>query len=145
MNKWLWGMGLLGALAGLPAAAQDRFAGDLCGNKVDVVMKAPAPDANPELRKFHGAWGKGKWATGICNGIVVSEVTPTSATVHYFYGTGPGVPNPGSFVKTDAVMKGKYLFFKSALGADVSYEMSGNQLTGWFGNTKLADPLQKLQ
>jgi hypothetical protein len=72
-------------------------------------MKAPGADANPELRKFHGAWSKGKWATGTCNGIVVSDVTAPSATVYYFYGAGPSVRNTDSLGKTDAVMKGKSL------------------------------------
>ena len=80
--------------------------------------------------------------------LAVTEINGSVATVHYFYGAGmpPNAPGmPGSFVKTDAVMKGKYLFFKSKLGYDVTYELTNGQLMAWFSTVTLSDKLQKLQ
>lgn len=147
MKVWISSLGVVVALLSVPGMAQDRFAGDLCGNKADVVLKAPGPDANPELKKFFGVWGKGKWINDICTALAVTEINGNTATVQYFYGAGrpPDSTVPNSFVKTDAVMKGKYLFFKSMKGYDVTYEVVDGQLMGWFGNTKLADRLQKLR
>ena len=147
MKALLWGACLAGAFINLPVAAQDRFTGDLCGNKADVVMKTPAADANPELKKFFGVWGKGKWENNLCTALAVTEVSGNTATVRYFYGAGipPNDTMPNSFAKADAVMKGKYLFFKSLKGFDVSYELVNGQLMGWFGNIKLTERLQKLQ
>lgn len=147
MKTWVLGVSLVGAFISAPVVAQDRFTGDLCGNKADVVLKAPGPDANPELKKFIGVWGKGKWENNLCTALAVTEVNGNTATVRYFYGAGmpPNDTNPGSFVKADAVLKGKYLFFKSLKGFDVSYELVGGQLMGWFGNIKLTERLQKLQ
>ncbi|MCF8533461.1 MAG: hypothetical protein K9G48_10695 [Reyranella sp.] len=145
MNPWLSIVGLFGALIAMPAVAQERFTGDLCGNKADLVLKTPGADANPELKKFFGVWDKGKWDYGMCNALAVTEINGNAATVHYFYGVGVGTSAPGSFVKTDAVMKGKHLFFKSKLGYDVSYELTGGQLMGWFGTTTITDKLQKLK
>ncbi len=142
---------IFGALAvaaiALPAAAQQHFQGDICGNKADVILKTPGADANPELKKFFGVWGKGKWDNNLCTGLAVTEVKGNTATVQYFYGAGSGSdsPVPGSFVKTDAVMKGKYLSFTSLKGYAVSYELTGGQLKGWFGNVSTSDRLQKLQ
>jgi hypothetical protein len=138
---------LVAAAVAFPAAAQQHFQGDICGNKADVVLKTPGADANPELKKFWGVWGKGKWDNHMCTGLVVSEINGTTATIQYFYGSGspPDSPVPGSFIKKDAVMKGKYLSFTSLKGYAVSYELTGGQLKGWFGNVSTSDRLQKLQ
>ncbi len=138
--------GIAIAASALPAAAaQQHFKGDICGNKVDIDLKVPGADANPKLKEFFGVWGKGRWSTSTCTGLIVSEINGDKATVHYYYGAGPDAPAAGTFTKTDAVMKGKYLFFKSLRGYDVSYEPTGNQLKGWFGTVTLTDRLQKLQ
>jgi len=135
--------GVAVATAALPAAAGEYT---LCGNKANVVLKTPGADADPTLKQYFGIWDNGKWSTGICNGLVVSEVNGNKATVTYYYGAGPGASaTPGSFTKTDATMKGKYLSFKSEKGADVSYELAGGELKGWFGNTELSKKLQKAQ
>jgi len=138
----LFAIGVVIMCAAMPASAQEF---DLCGNKANVILKTPGADASPELKKFWGVWGKGEWAGSICNALVVSEVNGDKATVEYFYGSAPGVPKPGSFVSADATMKGKYLFFKSSKGSDVSYEFTGGQLNGWFGSTALDKKLQKLK
>ena len=130
------------------AAAEETFSGDLCGNQVNLVLKTPAANADPKLKKHFGVWGLGKWDNGMCTALAVTEINGSVATVHYFYGAGmpPNAPGmPGSFVKTDAVMKGKYLFFKSKLGYDVTYELTNGQLMAWFSTVTLSDKLQKLQ
>lgn len=135
-------------LTGLPVAAQETFTGDICGNKVSLVLKTPGADANPELKKFFGVWGKGKWENNACTGLAVLEIKGNVATIEYFYGAGANSPSqpPGSFVKTDAVMKGKQLFFNSRAGYPVYYELTGEgKLNGWFSANRMIDHLQKLK
>ena len=147
MKTWVCAIGLMVGLTGLPVAAQDRFTGDLCGNKADIVLKTPGPDANSELKKFFGVWGKGEWDNGTCFALAVTEVNGNVATIQYFYGTGapPDSVVPGSFVKTDAVMKGNYLSFTSMKGFPHSYQLVGGQLKGWVGQLTIRNNLQKLQ
>jgi len=147
MKTWVLGVSLVSTFISSPVVAQERFTGDLCGNKADVILKTPGADANPELKKFYGVWGNGKWINDICTALAVTEVNGNTATVQYFYGAGrpPDSTVPSSFIKTDAVMKGKYLYFRSMKGFEVTYELVDGQLMGWFGNVKLAERLKKLQ
>jgi hypothetical protein len=138
-------VGALVAAIALPAAAQQHYQGDICGNKVDVDLKAPDANANAQLKPFYGVWAKGRWSTSTCTGLIVSEINGDNATVHYYYGAGPDAPTPGTFTKTDAVMKGKSLYFHSLKGYELSYEMTSSGLKGWFGTTRTDQNLQKLQ
>jgi len=126
------------------AAAQETFTGDLCGQKVNLVLKTPGADANPELKKFFGVWGKGKWDINMCNAIAMTEINGNVATVYYFYGIGDRTSTPGFFVETGAVMKDKSLSFVRK-GYPVTYDLTDGQLMGWYGATKLSDKLQKLK
>ena len=127
------------------AAAQETFTGDLCGNKVvNLVLKTPGADADPEMMKRFGVWGDGEWDFGMCNAIAVTEINGKVATVHYFYGIGVGVSAPGFVVVKDAVMKDKSLFF-TRKGYPVTYDLVNGQLTGWYGATKLTRNLKKLK
>lgn len=42
-------------------------------------------------------------------------------------------------------MKGKWLYFHSLRGFEVTYELKDGQLKGWFGNISTIENLQKLQ
>lgn len=140
--------GIALALTALPATAADQhFQGDLCGNKVDVVLKIPDASANPKLKEFFGVWGNGKWSTGTCTGLIVSEINGDKPVVHYYYGAGPDAPAAGVYTPADPGLKsGKWLFFHSSKGYEVSFEQVGtNQLKGWFGINKTSQNLQKIQ
>lgn len=146
MKVWVCALGITGMVAATDAAAQQRFTGDLCGNKVDTTIKAAPAGTDPKLAAYLGVWRDGKWESGTCNGLIVSEINGGKVTVTYYFGTGVGVPQPGSFTKTDAVLSGKYLSFLSLRGSKVMYEPAANEtLKGWFDSMQTATNLKRAQ
>lgn len=148
MNNSILGVvsALVASSIAFSASAQQRYQGDLCGNKVDVVLTTPDANANPTLKQFFGVWGDGKWSTTTCAGLIVSEINGDKAVVHYYYGAGPDAPHAGVYAPSDAGLKsGKWLLFHSSKGFEVSFELVGDQLKGWFGNNKTAENLKKRQ
>jgi hypothetical protein len=140
--------GIALAMMALPAsAAESHFQGDLCGNKVDVVLKTPGPDANPKLKEFFGVWGNGRWTTGTCAGLIVSEINGDKPVVSYYYGSGADAAQAGVYKPADPGLKSsKWLLFHSSKGYEVSFEPVGaKELKGWFGSVQTDKKLQKLQ
>ncbi|OGC88259.1 hypothetical protein A2419_00965 [Candidatus Adlerbacteria bacterium RIFOXYC1_FULL_48_26] len=131
------------------AAAPDQvFSGKLCDVKVDVVLKTPGADANPELKKFFGVWGEGVWENSACTALAVTEVNGNVATVLYVYGAGSNSVSspPGSFVIQDATVVKGQLFFKSRKGYSVYYQLtSQGRLDGQFGTNLMKRHLPKLR
>jgi hypothetical protein len=146
MNVWACAAGIAAFVVATGAAAQQPFSGDLCGNKANVTIKPAPAGTDPKLVAFLGVWSGGKWESGTCNALVVSEINGGKATVTYYFGRGVDVPTPGSFTKTDAAMSGKYLKFISLRGSTVMYEpASGGMIKGWFDSLQTVTNLKRAQ
>jgi hypothetical protein len=133
-------------------AQGQKFTDTLCGVSVTGEIKAPPAGANPALARYLGVWAGSNWKSGVCNGLVVSEVTNAGvATVKYIFPPTRDVPQ-GWFEKSDAVLDptGR-LTFKSLLGADVIFQIQPDgTLSGWFtpkdsgGSTSLVGHKRKV-
>ena len=92
-------------LSSFVAASADaqgqKFADTVCGIGVGGEIKAPPPGADPSLARYLGVWTGSSWKPGVCNGLVVSEVTPAgnaTATVAQF----PSLHGPTSIAHSKA-------------------------------------------
>lgn len=143
-------------LSSFVAASADaqgqKFADTVCGVGFSGEIKAPPAGADPSLARYLGVWAGSTWKSGVCNGLVVSEVTSAgTAAVKYIFPPTSDVPQ-GWFEKNDARLDASgRLIFKSLLGADVVFQMEPDgTLSGWFslrnggGSTTLTGHTRKV-
>ncbi len=121
-------------IAAASANAQgQKYTETICGVSVNGEIKAPPAGTNPSLARYLGVWTSGTWKDGVCNGLIVSEVTKAgAATVRFVMPATRDVPQ-GWFEKSDAALDSRgRLVFKSLLGSDLIYEMQNDgTMSGW--------------
>ena len=95
-------------------------------------LAPPPPGLPDDLRRFHGAWGNGKWDGKLCHTLVL-EVLDSSGSVNAIYSWGDfagwnlkqGYSTHQGRISGDAVDLPRF-----SNGAKVDYQLAGGKLSG---------------
>ena len=130
------------AFAGGFAASQASAAVQCNTPLPENADPGPVPQGlSPELNRFHGMWGNGKWEGKLCHTLVVKVLNDkgTVSAVYSWGGYADWYTNPG-YVEQGGEIDGDELDLgRLGNGAEVSYEVKGDNLHGsYYRNGRLS-------
>ena len=102
----------------------------------NVEIAQPTDTVPPQLAKFAGTWGHGKWDGKLCHTLVVQRVTSAGnvRAIYSWENYSGWNAHEGNSQHVGSIADGKLTLERFDNGADVTYWFEGDTLMGSYVN-----------